>query len=465
MDARSSRIVGCPWGGRRLAVVIAIVAATARAEDSPSATTPPFQPGEISIGEPIALPFGGRAAAPTASSSATPANDPRVALPQATTAGTATVPGSGWLGLAVAESSVPGRWRVEDVTADGPAARAGIAVGDELRAVNGSTLSSADAVSQALTAIAAGQDVRVAVARGDQVTDVVLRAESRPPVRPADLAAAKPSPEPTPTPAPSPFPTTSPAAAVPTPPAEPATVLPAAGTSWQAADQSRPLESGSRFASQPQPAVAPAPAAAPVRNSPPTAASGVAPGRFVPPPAAEPKGKAIGGRTALGVRTVPIDPVTQARFQLREPAGAYVIGVVEGLPAGKAGVPPGSVIVAVGDQPVRSPVELTRLVTSGPLDRPVPVEFVLPGGEAKRANVVLQALDAPLERVLTGASADGTSPTLRPAPLPRRAERPAGPESGMLPDVRAEIRAEIRALRGRLERLERLLEPTSRSGR
>ncbi|MFM9026282.1 MAG: PDZ domain-containing protein [Planctomycetaceae bacterium] len=159
------------------------------------------------------------------------------------------------------------------------------------------------------------------------------------------------------------------------------------------------------------------------------------------------------GRTALGVRTVPIDGATQSRFQLPQPAGAYVIGVVQDLPAAKAGVPPGSVIVALGEQPVRSPEELTKLVASGPLDRPVTVQFVLPGGAAKQAAVVLQALDEPLERALTGAgTAAVPPPTLQPAP--RRAERPTVDESA--------IRTEVRALRGMLDRLERLLDPASR---
>ena len=153
---------------------------------------------------------------------------------------------------------------------------------------------------------------------------------------------------------------------------------------------------------------------------------------------------------------MPIDPTTQARFNLPEATGAYVIGVVQDLPAAKAGVPPGSVIVALGDQPVRSPVELTRLVSSGPLDRPVTVQFVLPGGEAKRTAVRLQALDPPLARALTD---DGPTPGPAPALLQpghsvRRAERPTGDEPA--------LRSEIRALRGRLERLERLLDPRSR---
>lgn len=120
----------------------------------------------------------------------------------------------------------------------------------------------------------------------------------------------------------------------------------------------------------------------------------------VEPPRAE--STAAKGRTALGVRTLPVDPVIQARFNLPEPAGALVIGVVHDLPASKAGVPPGSVIVSLDDRPVRSPGELTRLVTGGPVGRPVTLHYILPGGEQRRAEVSLQSLEVPLERALVG---------------------------------------------------------------
>lgn len=158
------------------------------------------------------------------------------------------------------------------------------------------------------------------------------------------------------------------------------------------------------------------------------------------------------GRTALGVRTLPIDPGMQARFNLPEASGAYVIGVVQDLPASKAGVPPGSVIVALDNRPVRSPVELTQLVTSGPVDRPVTLQFVLPGGESKRADVVLQSLEVPLERALIGETPTATSPPPAPTSSLRSAQRPSSTDA-TLPLV-----DEIRFLRARLERLERRLQ-------
>jgi membrane-associated protease RseP (regulator of RpoE activity) len=410
-------------------IAVLVASGSCLAEETaadPPAT--PFTPADISIGEPIALPV----TPPTAMAPVRPA-DPAVAPRPA-----ASVPGSGWLGVTVAESNVPGRWQIDDVVAGGPAARAGILVGDELRAVNGLTLKSLEEASQAVTSIAAGQEVKIAVARADRLSDLVLIAEPRPaaaaPPRGwrANDAASVPVAV---SPPPIPQPLAAPSVIVQPPSPE---VLPPAASPFAAAPQ--------QFApSVPQPAAPPTPGPS----------SFVPAGPTGPPQPLEtadrgPQGR---GRTALGVRTLPIDPGIQARFNLPEASGAYVIGVVQDLPASKAGVPPGSVIVALDNRPVRSPVELTQLVTSGPIDRPVTLQFVLPGGESKKAEVKLQALEVPLERVLVGDAAASPAPT--PAPALRSAQRPSTADA-TLPLVE-----QIKILRARLERLERRLQAVS----
>ena len=89
-----------------------------------------------------------------------------------------------------------------------------------------------------------------------------------------------------------------------------------------------------------------------------------------------------------------------ARYRLPEPAGAWVLGVVHALPAASAGIPPGVVIVALDRQPVRSPEDLTRLVAGGPVGRAVRIEYVLPGGVERHAEVELKPLAAPLQQAL-----------------------------------------------------------------
>lgn len=379
-----------------LAVLIAVAARCSNADEQPTpASGPPgFAPGQISVGDPIPLPYdrSGAAAAPIGGGAASPgvasgdAVGARFGTPSPEFRGAA---GPGWLGLTLAESRVPGRWEVVEVVPQGPAALAGLRLRDEVRAINGLPLRNAEEVSQSLTAIAAGQPVRIAIGRGDAVTDVVLTAVSRP-------------------------------------------AAPAAPREWQAAPATPPAATSD---ARPEPVVASQ--GAPV---------GVAPEMVSPPR----------GRVAIGVRTLPIDAQTQVRYRLPEPAGALVIGVVQDLPAARAGVPPGSVIVGIGDRPVRSPEDLTRFVTSGPAGRAVSVQYVLPGGEEKRADVVLQALELPLERALLGTGPRPTAvPTLVPGGGPESPRSARRPVTGATPSDMEVLRQRIEILERRLEEVER----------
>ena len=156
--------------GRAMVVIACIQLPGVVAQNAAPEAAPPtaFQPGDISIGEPIALPFAPLAAAPGGGAA--------VAPPPAT----APIAVPGWLGMAVAESTTPGRWTIVELVPSGPAAAAGIASGDDLRGVNGRPLASADDVSAALTAITAGQQVRLSVARGERVSDIEVIALPRP---------------------------------------------------------------------------------------------------------------------------------------------------------------------------------------------------------------------------------------------------------------------------------------------
>ena len=413
----------------------------ARSQENPAAAAPsgrpPFDPGDISIGEPVVLPFPvvlpstGPKPEQVAVSPApvAPRNPPLGTLSVGGPGGVSPAPlGQGWLGFAVAESTVPGRWTVDEVTAAGPAAAAGIRAGDEVRAINGLPLRNADDVSEALTAIAPGQEVRLAIARGEQISDLAIVAVDRPAAITARTWQASPEPAAAPpsfAAAPPPFSQ---------PPSPPRVDMPRVD----------------------MPRVAATPATPPADL--PLSAAAAIPSALSRPP--EAGSVAATGRTALGVRTVPIDADLQLRFNLPAATGAYVIGVVQDLPASKAGVPPGSVIVSLNDRPVRSPDELTQLVTAGPVGRPVTLQYVLPGGTAHRADVVLQSLERPLEEALVGPPLPVATavPVLEPGPQPAIARRPtnaAVAEPGA-------IRAEIHDLRTRIDQLERRLEAVAR---
>jgi membrane-associated protease RseP (regulator of RpoE activity) len=333
--------------------------------------------------------------------------------------------GSGWLGIAVDDTLVTGRLVVVEVAPDGPAAKAGIQPQDMLLAINGSPLKNGDELAAALAAIVAGQQVKMAVGRDNRVEDVVARASSRPPE--------------------------------------------ALSRDWQSAAAG---QAATPNASMPSYTASPPPLAAPTRLVPDAAAISVLPPPTVlpstrdaaEPPRLEQPTTAIPtapGRTALGVRTVPVDPNVQSRFHLSQAQGAFVIGVVQDLPASKAGVPPGSVIVAINHQPVRSPQDLTQLVARGPVGTPVPLQYVLPGGQSKQADVVLQSLEQPLERALVGDGDPGRPtepPTLQPAPLTTRRVQPtAGYQSTESPPL-ARLEELLRRANDRLEQMERRLQ-------
>ena len=392
---------------------------------APSATSAPaFQTEDISIGEPISLPRATPFASPTPGRPPVP---PPVPPPAAAAAG------SGWLGIAVDDTVVTGRLVVVEVAPGGPAAKAGVRPQDVLLAINGSQLHNGDEMAAALAAITPGQQVKMAVGRDSRVEDVVAQASARPPE--------------------------------------------ALSRDWQsavagqaAAPAAAPSASVLASAAAPPALVAPTglvPETATVSVLPPPAALLPARAATDPPQLARPATAtpAASGRTALGVRTVPVDPSVQSRFQLSEPQGAFVIGVVQDLPASKAGVPPGSVIVAINHQPVRSPQDLTQLVARGPVGTPVPLLYVLPGGQSKQADVVLQSLQQPLERALIGDGDTGQSaepPSLQTAPLTTRRVQPtAGYQSAEQSAESATlVRLEELLLRmnNRLEQLERRLE-------
>jgi membrane-associated protease RseP (regulator of RpoE activity) len=374
---------------------------------SPSASPPAFEPGEITIGEPLQVPF--RKPDAVVPPPDVPAGSPTVEVPPmprrfssaespSAAAPSSAAAGTGWLGITVDDSLVPGRLVVVEVAPQGPAATAGLEPQDLLLGLNGSPLRTSDEMAAILATISPGMTVKAAVGKGDRVEERTLVATKRPP------AAAAPG--------------------------------------WQGSDHA-----GSTVTTPPSPSFLPPPNAAPLAASPRV--------DELPPPALNASGSGSRGRTALGVRTIPVDAAVQARYRLPEASGAYVIGVVGDLPASKAGVPPGSVIVAIRNQPVRGPQELTRLVTSSPVGAPVPLQYVLPGGESREAEVVLQSLERPLEEALVGDDASSPATASGPQRAQRVVPNAVAPAAATSPST---LEEEIRLLRRQIERLERRLE-------
>ncbi len=374
---------------------------------------------------------------------------------------------SGWLGLIVDDSIITGRLVIVKVSDPSPAMQAGIEAQDVLLAIDGEPVQTADQLAALLAAIPPDKQVRALIGRTEGVNEVTMTSRTRPPesrtpsqISPSQLAdssglsasgkdASRFSQSPTRISGSS----TSEAPLF-SPPS--VTVPPQiASTRPRQSETNLPSRFSSPNITQPTP-----PQAVPSR--PPT---------LEQPPAIKPSGRttpdSYQGRTALGVRTLPIDPATQTRYRLPSQTGAYVFGVVQSLPASKAGLPPGSVIVAFGNRPVRSPDELNNFVRNTAPGTLVSLQYVLPGGQSRQTDVALQSIDPAMEQALIGVPAnDLPSETLniqkvrRLLPEPANSKRPLKQtkntvEKPLLIETEIQLlREEILRLRRRVETLE-----------
>ena len=374
---------------------------------------------------------------------------------------------SGWLGLIVDDSIITGRLVIVKVSDPSPAMQAGIEAQDVLLAIDGEPVQTADQLAALLAAIPPDKQVRALIGRTEGVNEVTMTSRTRPPesrtpsqISPSQLAdssglsasgkdASRFSQPPTRI-------TGSSTSEAPlfSPPS--VTVPPQiASTRPRQSETNLPSRFSSPNITQPTP-----PQAVPSR--PPT---------LEQPPAIKPSGRttpdSYQGRTALGVRTLPIDPATQTRYRLPSQTGAYVFGVVQSLPASKAGLPPGSVIVAFGNRPVRSPDELNNFVRNTAPGTLVSLQYVLPGGQSRQTDVALQSIDPAMEQALIGVPAnDLPSETLniqkvrRLLPEPANSKRPLKQtkntvEKPLLIETEIQLlREEILRLRRRIETLE-----------
>ncbi len=322
-------------------------------------------------------------------------------------------PGSGWLGLVVDERIVTGRLTVVETVLGSPAAGSDLLASDTLLAINGTPLKVADELAAALAGLTPGKEVSLSIERNGNVREIRLLAAERPIRSTLSTKSAPPR------------------------ILDPVTVAKA-----------------NTFSPAQRSAVNSLPT--PVQESDSLTHSIREDESAVP---------ARPGRIALGVRTLPVDQSTQNRFGLDKAAGAFVVGVIHNMPASKAGVPPGSVIIAVGEQPIHSPQQLTRVVTSGPIGVPVVLEYVLPGGSNHRTNVILE----PIEKLFETAIFENSSPVGVPkiTQLPRFNSPELAPEvqqterqiSGVNPppDSYEELLQEVRRLRAAVESLEQTL--------
>ncbi len=156
------------------------------------------------------------------------------------------------------------------------------------------------------------------------------------------------------------------------------------------------------------------------------------------------------------MRTQPITEEARRRLNLQSTAGALVVNRTPGSPAEAAGIPLDAVIVAVNGAPVESPTDLLRLVSQAGPGAQIDVSYIA-GGEGRQAKVTLQeaagAGPAPAARTTTQLP-------VAPTPLDDRAPPPAAQ-----PDSSAADRAEIDALKHRVQDLEQRIDQLEKAAK
>jgi len=132
-------------------------------------------------------------------------------------------------------------------------------------------------------------------------------------------------------------------------------------------------------------------------------------------------------------------------------------------------LPPGSVIVAFGNRPVRSPNELNHFVRNTAPGTLVSLQYILPGGQSRQTDVALQRIDPALEQALIGVPAHDLSSETRDIQTVRRPF--PEPANSILPLKQPKntaekpllIETELHLLREELIRLRRRIETLEQS--
>lgn len=124
-------------------------------------------------------------------------------------------------------------------------------------------------------------------------------------------------------------------------------------------------------------------------------------------------------RPWLGANLQAVTPDLSKEFDLKRPAGAVITSINEGSPAARAGLKPGDVIVAVGDQPIDDPNAFNYRFITHPLGGKIDLGVVRSGKESKVAVALETAPDSPRDEIVidgrspfTGAKVANLSPAL-----------------------------------------------------
>ncbi len=309
----------------------------------------------------------------------------------ATLADPAAAQEPGYLGILANESAPLGRGvTLVDVLPGGPAAVAGLQVGDLVTSIDGRGVHSLDDMAALLASRAVGERLAFVAIRGVDALRIDVTLTKRPPPD--------------------------------------ARRFPTFGRLGDAAGAETPVEIASPVP-QPTPTIV-APAPMPELPAPlpaPTSPS--------PSGAQEPAATDLPRTGLLGIRAVEVTPELALAMNLPEPKGAMIVEVRPQSPAALAGVPVGAVITSAMGRPVTTPAELAAAVRG-----------LGDGAELKLSYTRFGQSTEKSIRLAAPAATPATSPIANEPLLP------AAPKS--VAEENAQLRKQVEQLEARLKELE-----------
>ncbi len=121
----------------------------------------------------------------------------------------------------------------------------------------------------------------------------------------------------------------------------------------------------------------------------------------------------------LGVSVQSLTPEMAKQFGLKEQGGALVGDVVEGSPAGKAGLKRGDVIIKYNGNPVNDPAQLKNMTASTPVGKEV-LLYIVRDGETQQVKVGIaelpstgQTVQGSFNNLLKGIHVQDMTPEIR----------------------------------------------------
>jgi S1-C subfamily serine protease len=87
-------------------------------------------------------------------------------------------------------------------------------------------------------------------------------------------------------------------------------------------------------------------------------------------------------KIVLGVKMGPLSPAVAAAAGFNGSAGAFIVDVIPGSPAERAGIKPGDILVRLGDRDIRATVDVPSSMASVSPGQVIPMRVFRRGSES-----------------------------------------------------------------------------------